>query len=139
MNAATSTSKRVKVAALSPTDRALATVPTPCRVEYCSAEGGRRAMSRFDIIRSWRTISLNVTSMSSQYSLERESGRSRNEVPTVPVGMARMQLLASARENTTNFVPATVSNTNLWRFFAQYYVRRLISGRARRALLEIAD
>jgi hypothetical protein len=35
-------------------------------------------------------ISLNVTSMSSQYSLEGESRRSLDEVRTVPVAMARM-------------------------------------------------
>ena len=80
INAATSTAKRSKVFALSPTDKAFATVPTPCRTEYCKDDGGRRTMESPGIIRCWRRMSLKVTSMSSQYSFERGSGRSRNEV-----------------------------------------------------------
>ena len=50
-NAATSTAKRSKVFALSPTDSAFAAVPTPCRTEYCRDDRGGRTRESSEIMR----------------------------------------------------------------------------------------
>ena len=71
-----------------PAESAFSTEPPPFKMECCRVAIGRREASRLGTMRSWRMRSLKVTSISSQYNFERESGRSRVEVRRIPVAMS---------------------------------------------------